>query len=77
MKETHGLVPRERIEQRIYLLRGEKVMFSPDLTRFYRVAPRALIQAVKKNLHRFPDDFMFQLSNEELQNLRLQIVTSS
>ncbi len=77
MKETHGLIPRERIEQRIYILRGEKVMLSTDLARLYQVAPRVLIQAVKRNIDRFPDDFIFQLDHKEFQNLKSQIVTSS
>ena len=77
MKETHALIPRERIEQRIYLLRGEKVMLSTDLALLYQVAPRVLVQAVKRNAERFPKDFMFQLTANEFQNLKSQIVTSS
>ncbi len=77
MKETHSLIPREQIEQRIYLLRGDKVMLSTDLARLYQVTPRALVQAVKRNADRFPDDFMFQLNREEFKNLKSQIVTSS
>jgi hypothetical protein len=77
MKGTHTLIPRERIEQRIYLLRGEKVMLSTDLARLYQVAPRALVQAIKRNADRFPDDFVYQLSKEEFKNLKSQIVTSS
>jgi hypothetical protein len=56
---------REGIQQRIYLLRGEKVMLSMDLARLYQVAPRALVQSVKRNADRFPNDFMFQLTLEE------------
>jgi hypothetical protein len=70
-------VPAERIEQGILLLRGEKVMLSPDLARLYGVAPRALVQAVKRNAERFPADFMFQLTQEETDNLKSQFVTSS
>jgi hypothetical protein len=70
-------VPVERIEQGILLLRGEKVMLSPDLARLYGVAPRALVQAVKRNAERFPADFMFQLTQEETDNLKSQFVTSS
>ncbi len=76
-KETRTIVPRERIEQRIYFLRGEKVMLSADLANLYQVAPKALVQAVKRNWDRFPGDFMFQLTNAEFQNLKSQIVTSS
>lgn len=77
MKTTNSIVPRARIEQRIYLLRGEKIMLSTDLARLYQVAPRALVQAVKRHIDRFPSDFMFQLTRDEFQNLKSQIVTSS
>ena len=70
-------VPRERIENRIYFLRGQKVMFSTHLAELYEVEPRALVQAVKRNIERFPPDFMFQLSKAEFRNLKSQIVTSS
>jgi hypothetical protein len=71
------IIPVERIEQRIYLIRGHKVMLSPDLAALYQVEARVLVQAVKRNLDRFPGDFMFQLSNEEYENLKSQIVISS
>ena len=71
------LLLRIRIEQRIFLWRGQKVMLSPDLAHLYRVEPRALVQAIKRNLDRFPADFMFQLNVEEFRNLKSQIVTSS
>ena len=58
-------VPAELIERRIYLLRGQKVMLSPDLADLYQIETRALVQAVKRNIERFPPDFMFQLSAEE------------
>lgn len=67
----------DRIEQRIFLLRGQKVMLSPDLAHLYEVESRALVQAVKRKLERFPGDFMFQLSGEEFRSLKSQIVTSS
>jgi ORF6N domain len=70
-------VPPERIERRILLIRGEKVMLSPDLTELYEVAPRALVQAVKRNRERFPGDFMFQLTRKEQANLKSQFVISS
>src|SRR5947207_1869345 len=70
-------IPAERIESRIYLLRGHKVMLSPDLAELYEVEPRALMQAVKRNIERFPADFMFQLSQEEFDNLKSRIVISS
>lgn len=67
----------ERIESRIFLLRGEKIMLSTDLAHLHEVEPRALVQAVKRNLERFPADFMFQLNDEEFRSLKSQIVTSS
>lgn len=70
-------VPVEVIERRIYLIRGQKVMLSPDLADLYRVEVRALVQTVKRNLARFPEDFMFQLTTEEYANLKSQIVISS
>jgi len=71
------LVPAERIEQSILLIRGHKVMLSTDLAELYGVEPRILVQAVKRNITRFPQDFMFQLSKEEFSNLKSQFVTSS
>ena len=70
-----SLVPIERIEQRIFLLRGQKVMLSPHLAELYGVAPKVLIQAVKRNAERFPADFMFQLTRQEVARLRSQFVT--
>ncbi len=58
MMET---VPTEVIEQKIYLIRGQKVMLSMDLAELYEVAPKVLMQAVKRNVGRFPSYFMFQL----------------
>jgi phage regulator Rha-like protein len=77
MNPTGALIPPERIEQAILLLRGQKVMLSHDLANIYGVEPRALVQAVKRNLTRFPEDFMFQLNKEESDHLKSQIVTSS
>ncbi|MDI6890508.1 MAG: ORF6N domain-containing protein, partial [Thermodesulfovibrionales bacterium] len=59
------LVPVEVIERKIYLIRGEKVILSSDLAQLYGVEPKVLIQAVKRNIERFPEDFMFQLTNQE------------
>jgi len=70
-------IPAERIERRILLIRGEKVMLSPDLAELYEVAPRVLVQAVKRNRERFPRDFMFQLTKKEYANLKSQFVISS
>ena len=70
-------IPPERIERRILLVRGQKVMLSTDLAELYGVVPKVLMQAVKRNQERFPNDFMFQLTRAELANLKSQIVTSS
>ena len=70
------LLPVERIEQRIFLVRGQKVMLSPHLAELYEVPEKVLNQAVLRNRERFPDDFIFQLDSEELDSLRSQIVTS-
>src|SRR5881398_3706167 len=72
-----GHIPAEKIERRILLLRGEKVILSSDLAELYGVQPKVLVQAVKRNIDRFPQDFMFQLSDQEFHNLKSQIVTSS
>ncbi len=75
MKEA-SLIPIQRIERKILLLRGEKVLLDSDLAELYGVETKALNQAVKRNLERFPADFMFQVSKEEAaQILRSQIVT--
>jgi len=71
------LVPEELIERRIYVIRGRKVMVDADLANLYRVATKALNQAVKRNAERFPDDFMFQLASDEAELLRSQTVTSN
>ena len=70
-----SVIPIERIEQRILLVRGQKVMLSPHLAQLYGVEPKVLIQAVKRNAERFPADFMFQLTRQELGASRSQIVT--
>ena len=70
-------IPIEIIEKKIYLIRNQKVMLSVDLAELYGVETRALNQAVKRNIKRFPEDFMFQLNDNEFQNLKSQIVTSS
>ncbi len=84
MKGVHGaarhraaLVPVERIEQAIYVVRGEKVMIDADLARLYGVRTKALVQAVKRNAARFPPDFMLELTAREVEALRSQIVTSN
>jgi phage regulator Rha-like protein len=70
------IIPVERIERQIYLIRGQKVMLDSDLAGLYQVPTKALNQAVRRNLSRFPGDFMFQLNKKELEDWRSQIVTS-
>jgi hypothetical protein len=65
------------IEGKIFLIRGHKVMLSIDLAELYNVETKVLTQAVKRNIERFPSDFMFQLTYREFTNLKSQIVTSS
>lgn len=65
-----SIIPDERIEQQIYFLRGHKVLISTDLATLYEVEPRVLVQAVKRNNERFPEDFMFQLTEQEFAELR-------
>ncbi len=71
------VVPEGRIEGKIYLLRGKKVMVDHDLATLYGVETKALNQAVRRNAERFPEDFMFKLTLSEAENLKSQIVTSS
>lgn len=70
------IIPIQIIENKIYIIRGLKVMLDSYLAYLYEVDTKVLNQAVKRNLDRFPDDFMFQLPDEEWNNLRSQIVTS-
>jgi hypothetical protein len=71
-----GIVPLERIASKIYLIRELKVMLDRDLAELYDVETRTLVQAIKRNKQRFPPDFMFQLSKDEFDSLRSQIVIS-
>jgi hypothetical protein len=74
---TSDLSPLVSIPQRIALLRNHKVLLDADLAELYGVQTKVFLQAVKRNLNRFPGDFMFQLDAEEWQILRSQSVTSS
>ena len=76
MKTSLVRIPVERIERAIYLIRGEKVMLDRDLAELYQVETRTLNQSMKRNLERFPPDFMFELTREEILGIS-QIVTSS
>lgn len=74
---SRSIVPHDWIEHSIHFVRGHRAMISPDLAKLYRVEPRVLVQAVKRNLDRFPADFMFQLTAAEAADLKSQIVISS
>lgn len=77
MSSKTDLIPAERIARSIYFLRGQKVMLDSDLAELYGVETSNLNKAVKRNVDRFPPDFMFQLTPEEWENLRFQIGISS
>ena len=68
---------KQSIQNRIYEIRGERVMLDRDLAGLYEVETKVLNQAVKRNINRFPTDFMFQLTREEFENLRFQFETSN
>jgi len=72
-----AIIPAERIQQCIYVIRGQKVLLDEDLARLYGVQTRVLNQAVSRNADRFPEDFVFPWTAEEFANLKSQIVTSS
>ena len=67
----------KRIEQMIYIIRGQKVMLDSDLAELYEIETKMLKRAVRRNIERFPDDFMFELTKEELENWRYQFGTSN
>ncbi len=71
------LVAQGEISSHIFTLRGKEVMLDRDLAELYKVNTKVLNQAVKRNIKRFPNDFMFQLSEDEFKNWRSQIVTSN
>ena len=71
------IVPIEIVERQIYIIRGQKVMLDAVLAELYQVETKNLNKAVQRNVDRFPEDFMFQLTKEEFENLRFQIGTSS
>ena len=78
MKKTkEALIPQETIESKIFSIRGKRVMLDRDLSILYGVETRVLNQAVKRNITRFPEDFMFQLTKEEMENWKSQIVMSN
>ena len=77
MKEQEISIPDELVMNKIYVIRNQKVMLDKDLAELYGVETKVLKQSVKRNLKRFPGDFMFELTKNEFENLRSQIVTSS
>src|SRR5574341_2149951 len=77
MAVKESFIPVERIERLILLIRRQKVMLDADLARIYGVTTTRLNQQVRRNLDRFPEDFMFQLTQDEFKNLMLQFATSS
>lgn len=72
-----SVIKNENIANQIHFIRGEKVMLDSDLAALYGVETKVLKQAIKRNNKRFPDDFMFELTTKEFENLRSQFVTSS
>ena len=74
---ANELIPKETIEQKIFLIRGQKVMFDRDLARLYGITTFNLNKAVTRNRARFPEDFMFKLNKREFQNLIFQFGISS
>jgi hypothetical protein len=76
-KDRPSLIPAERIENAILLIRDQKVMLDADLAKMYNVATGALVRAVKRNSARFPEDFAFQLTPEEFTNLKCHFGISS
>lgn len=77
LSKKSRLIPQERIESKIILLRGLKVMLDSDLADLYGIPTKRLNEQVKRNLKRFPSDFMLQMSKEELENWRSQFATSN
>lgn len=74
---TEALLPVERIESVILFLRGDRVILDTDIAALYGIETKTLVRAVKRNLDRFPQDFMFQLTSEEVKSLRYQFGTSN
>lgn len=76
-EEANIQIPDEVITSKIYFIRGKNVMLDQDLAELYNVETKRLNEQVKRNLNRFPNDFMFQLNNEEFNNLRSQFATAN
>ena len=76
-QQASALAVMAKIEEKIYVLRGERVMLDSDLAAIYQVETRILNQAVNRNITRFPQDFVFRVTQEEFDSLISQSVTSS
>ncbi len=74
---SKAVLPTEQITRSILFIRKQKVILSSALAQLYGVEPKVLVQAVKRNIDRFPEDFMFQLTKHDVSNLKSQFVTSS
>ena len=77
MNSMPNLIPQERVESKILIIRGQKVMLDRDLAKLYEVPTRRLNEQVKRSMKRFPEDFMFQLTKEEMENWKSQIAISN
>lgn len=75
--DDHSLLSEETISNKIYFIRGQKVMLDRDLALLYGIETKVLKQSIKRNISRFPEDFMFELNKSEFENWRSQIVTSN
>lgn len=76
-KELQAFVAEQKILNKIYIIRGQKVMIDEDLSEIYGVETKRLNEQVKRNIKRFPKDFMFEISNREFENLKSHFATSS
>jgi len=77
MRKQYNIIPKTKIEQKIFLVRSRKVILDADLAALYGVETRRLNEQVKRNINRFPEDFAFQLSLEDVDNLKSQFAISS
>lgn len=77
MDKKYKIIHEENIINKIYLIRGMRVMLDKDLAELYEIENKVLKRAVKRHIDRFPDDFMFELTTDEFQNLRCQIGTAN
>ena len=76
-EEKKSIILDETISNKIYLIRNQKVLLDRDLAELYKVETKRLKEAVRRNINRFPNDFMFEMSKKELENCRTQIASSN